>query len=407
MRSSPSTQQQDLPEQPRPRSRSARLWIWFIVVGFAGVSVYAYWNQASGQTQRSAKPGTAPASPSVLVVAATARQGDIGIYLTGLGTVTPIHTVTLKSRVDGELMKINYQEGQIVSKGALLAEIDPRPFEVQLTQAEGQMARDKAQLENAKVDLERFKVLAAQDSIARQQLDTQEALVRQLEGTVKLDQGQIDSAKLQLVYARITAPVSGRIGLRLVDPGNIVHVTDTTGLAVITQLQPITVVFTLPEDNLPAVLAKLKAGERLPVEAFNRELTRKLAIGHLLTVDNQIDPTTGTVRLKAEFPNKDNELFPNQFVNARLLLDVERGATVIPTASLQRSPQGMFVYLVKEDQTVTVRPVRIGAAEGDDVAIEEGLAVGDRIVVEGAERLREGSKVELKSQAPDPSKKSN
>ena len=217
------------------------------------------------------------------------------------------------------------------------------------------MIRDQALLKNARVDLERYRVLSTQDSIAKQQYDTQKSLVRQLEGTVKFDQGQIDNAKLQIVYSRITAPVSGRIGLRLVDPGNIVHATDTTGLAVITQLEPITVIFTIPEDNLPPVLAKLKAGERLPVEAYNREQSKKLATGVLLTIDNQIDPNTGTVRLKAEFANKDHELFPNQFVNARLLLDTKRGTTVVPTAAIQRSPQGTFVYLVKADQTVTVR----------------------------------------------------
>jgi multidrug efflux system membrane fusion protein len=229
--------------------------------------------------------------------------------------------------------------------------------------------------------------------------------VHQLEGTVKFDQGQIDNAKLQLVYSRITAPVTGRIGLRLVDPGNIVHATDTTGLAVITQLEPITVIFTIPEDQLPPVLTRLKAGERLPVEAYNREQSKKLATGFLLTVDNQIDTNTGTVRLRAEFANRDHGLFPNQFVNARLLLETKRGITVIPTAAIQRSPQAAFVYLVQPDQTVTVRPVRPGPAEGDNTGIEEGLAPGDLVVVEGVERLRQGSKVQLKDQGPGNSRK--
>ena len=286
-----------------------------------------------------------------------------------------------------------------------MAIIDPRPFEVQLTQAEGQMARDQALLKNAVLDLERYHVLWEQDSIPKQQLDTQEALVRQYEGVMKADQGQIDNAKLQLTYCSITAPVGGRVGLRLVDPGNIVHATDTNGLAVITQIQPISVIFSIPEDSLPQVLGKLKTGQLLPVEVFDRGQNQKLATGNLLTVDNQIDPTTGTVRLKAVFPNKDNELFPNQFVNARLLLDIRRGTTVVPQAALQRSPQGTFVYVVKADQTVAVRTVSVGPAEGDDVSIEEGLSSGDLVVVEGADRLRDGSKVELQGQGAPPLRK--
>ncbi|MHB9074394.1 MAG: MdtA/MuxA family multidrug efflux RND transporter periplasmic adaptor subunit [Desulfobaccales bacterium] len=374
-----------------------RRWVWVLAAALLGIVAYTQFR--SGRTAESPrKPGAAKALQNVPVVAVPARQGDIGIYLTGLGAVTPLRTVTVKSRVDGQLMKVYYREGQTVIKDHLLAEIDPRPFQAQLTQVEGQMIRDQALLKNAKMDRERYRVLSTQDSIAKQQYDTQKSLVRQLEGTVKLDQGQIDNAKLQLVYSRITAPISGRIGLRVVDPGNMIHATDTTGLAVITQLEPITVIFTIPEDNLPALLDKLRAGERLPVEAYNREQTRKLATGVLLTHDNQIDPNSGTVRLKAEFANKHHELFPNQFVNARLLLDTKRGATVVPTAAIQRSPQGTFVYLVKPDQTVTVRQVRVGPTEGDNAAIDEGLAPGDLVVVEGAERLREGSKVELKAQ---------
>jgi multidrug efflux system membrane fusion protein len=255
------------------------------------------------------------------------------------------------------------------------------------------------------LDLERYRDLSNLDSISEQQYATQKSLVRQLEGTVKLDQGQIDNAKLQLTYAQITAPISGRIGLRLVDPGNIVHAADTTGLAVINQLEPITVIFTIPEDSLPPVLAKLRAGERLPVDALNREQTQKLATGSLLSLDNQIDPNSGTLRLRAEFANKEHSLFPNQFVNARLLLETRQGATLVPTVAIQRSPQGPFVYLVKADQTVSVRLVRLGPAEGDNVAIDEGLSPGDLVVVEGAERLREGSKVDLKSQGSDNSGK--
>ena len=383
-----------------------RWWIWLLAVSLLGLVVYGQLTKSSGQTTGgAAKSGASPAQPNVSVTAVAAKTGDIAIYLTGLGSVTPIHTVTVKSRVDGELMKVYYKEGQIVSKGALLAEIDPRPYQAQLTQAQGQMIRDQALLRNAKVDQERYRVLSSQDSIAEQQYATQKSLVRQLEGTVKFDQGQIDNAKLQINYSHITAPVSGRLGLRIVDPGNIVHATDATGLCVITQLEPITVIFTIPEDSLPPVLEKLRAGARLPVDAFNREQTKKIATGTLLTVDNQIDPNSGTLRFRAEFANKDHMLFPNQFVNARLLLDTKWGATVVPTAAIQRSPQGTFVYLIKADQTVTVRQVKLGPSEGDETSIDEGLAPGDRVVVEGAERLREGSKVELKGSGPGKSGK--
>jgi multidrug efflux system membrane fusion protein len=296
-------------------------------------------------------------------------------------------------------MRALFKEGQIVNSGDLIAEIDPRPFEVQLTQAEGQMARDQALLENAVLDVKRYQVLSEQDSIPKQQLDTQEALVRQYEGNIKLDQGQIDNAKLQLVYCRITSPISGRGGLRLVDPGNIVHATDPNGLVVITQLQPITVIFSVPEDSLPKVLGKLKGGARLVVEAFDREQKQKLAVGYLLTIDNQIDPTTGTVKFKAVFPNKGNELFPNQFVNARLLVEMKHNAITVPASAVQRGPKGTFLYVVKADHTVTVRPVSAGVSQNGDMSIESGLTAGELVVADGAERLREGSKVELRDQS--------
>ncbi len=337
-------------------------------------------------------PGATAVRP-VPVVAAPARVRDVGVYITGLGSVTPLNTVTIRTRVDGQLMSVRFQEGQLVNSGDLLAEIDPRPFQAQLTQFEGQLARDQALLDNARVDLERYQTLAAKDAIPRQQLDTQQSLVHQYEGAVTNDKGLLDGTRVQLDYCRITSPIGGRVGLRLVDPGNIVHATDANGIVIVTQLQPIGVVFTIPEDNIPAVLARLGHGASLPVEAYDREQQRKLSTGSLLTIDNQVDPTTGTVKLKATFPNTDNRLFSSQFVNARLLLDVERHATVVPAAAIQRGAQGALVYVVKTDQTVTARRVTVGVADGDDVTITAGLAAGEQVVVDGADRLRDGAAV--------------
>jgi multidrug efflux system membrane fusion protein len=362
-----------------------------VVVGAGALALSGSWRSTAGAQ------GGVPAPLRVPVVAAAARTRDVGVYLNGLGAVTPLNTVTVKTRVDGELIAVRFQEGQIVSRGELLGEIDARPFEAQLTQFEGQLERDQALLDNARVDLKRFQLLVTTDAVPRQQLDTQASLVQQLEGTVKNDRGQIEATKVQLAYCRITSPIAGRVGLRLVDPGNIVHAADTGGLVIITQLQPITVIFTIPEDSIPTVLEQLRRGVRLPVEAYDREQRKKLADGALLTIDNQVDPTTGTVRLKAQFPNTDHRLFPSQFVNARLLIETRRGATVVPTAAIQQSPRGSFVYVVRPDQTVGVRQVGVGVTDGDDVSIEQGLQVGEQVVVEGAERLRDGAAVTLRN----------
>jgi multidrug efflux system membrane fusion protein len=378
-----------------------RRWPWFVMTVVLVCAGYAWLQRPAAQLATAAGPGAKPSMPPVPVLVAAARQGDMPVFLTGLGSVTAFNTVTVKSRVDGQLIKVAFQEGQYVHEGDLLAEIDPRPFQVQLTQAEGQLARDSAQLKEAKINLERYRDLLKGDLIAKQQVDDQAATVGQNEGTVKLDQGAIDNAKLQLTYSRITAPISGRIGFRLVDVGNMVHASDQTGLLVITQVQPIAVLFTLPEDNLPSILTQLHSGEQLPVEAYDRAGRTRLATGSLLTVDNQIDQSTGTTRMKAVFENKDSALFPNQFVNVRLLVDIKKEAVIVPVAAVQRGPQGTFVYIVKPDQTVDVRQVTVGPTAGGDASIEAGVSAGETVVVDGVDKLRAGSKVQAKKPEAD------
>jgi multidrug efflux system membrane fusion protein len=336
-----------------------------------------------------------PSARALPVVAVPARKGTIDVYLNALGTVTPRNIVVVKPRVDGQLMRVAFVEGQVVKAGALLAEIDPRPFQVQLAQASGQMAKDQALLRNAQLDLERYRTLLAQDSISKQQVDTQEALVRQYEGTLQSDQAAIDNAKLQLTYSRVTAPIGGTVGLRQVDPGNVVHASDANGIVVIAQLMPISVVFPIPEDSLQRILRRLATGEAIAVEAWDRDQKAKLATGRLLTVDNQIDTATGTVKLKAEFANANLAMFPNQFVNVRMLVETLPDATLVPSAAILRGAPGTFVYVVKEDKSVTVTTVRLGPVQGETTAIASGVAVGDLVVVDGTDKLREGAKVEL------------
>jgi multidrug efflux system membrane fusion protein len=346
----------------------------------------------------SSSPDAARHRIAVPVITTQAKLGDLQHYLSAIGTVTPIATVTVQSRVAGQIMTVNFREGQIVKQGQLLVQIDPRPYQVQLEQAQGQLTRDTATLRNDTVNLERDRVLSEQNVIARQTLDTQEAAVRQDRGTLLTDKANVDNAKLQLVYSRITAPISGRIGLRLVDPGNIIQANSTQGIAVITQLQPITVVFSIPEDNLELVRAAMKAGT-VSAEAYDRAFHNQLATGSLLTMDNQIDTNTGTVKLKAEFPNQEETLFPNQFVNVRMLVQTLHDQVLIPLAAVQRSSLGTFAYVVKPDKTVELRKIEEGLTEGETASIHSGLAAGETVVTGGVDRLQQGSLVTVQPQA--------
>jgi membrane fusion protein, multidrug efflux system len=396
-------------DAPRSGSTGSRAWVWLVVavLAIAGFWYYRSWHSKASKNPAASAPGqprsggpSGKADFSVPVVVATTSKGDLPVYLNGLGTVTPLNTVTIRSRVDGQLVNVGFKEGQFVKAGDLLAEIDPRPFQVQLEQAQGQLAKDVAQRKDAEVNLERFKLLYQEGVIPKQQLDTQGASVSQFDGAIKSDQAQIDNAKLQLTYSRITAPISGRVGLRLVDPGNIVHATDTNGLLIITEIQPIAVIFTLPQDQLPQVFDKLRKGAaNLPVEAFDRDNTDKIASGKLLTIDNQIDVTTGTYKLKAIFNNDDSSLFPNQFVNTHLLVDTRHNLSLIPLAALQRGPQGTYVYVVGNGNTVKIHNITVAQTNGGMIGVSAGLQPGDLVVTDGQDKLQDGTKV-IPNQAP-------
>src|SRR6266478_6563688 len=398
----------DLPERGTPGATVAAVpskshwWLWVLVLGVVAFGGWYYYSSRSAsQAANSAAPGTASKGKGgsgagglvVPVVVAAAQRGHLPVYFNGLGTVTAFNTDTVRSRVDGQLASIAFKEGQFVHEGELLAQIDPRPFQVMLAQAQGQLAKDQAQRRDAEANLERFKLLFKEGVIPKQQLDTQAALVGQFDGAIESDQSQIDNAKLQLTYSRITAPITGRIGLRLVDAGNIVHASDTNGLLVITQLQPISVIFSLPQDQLPQVNAKLHSGVQLAVDAYDRDDTVKIASGKLETIDNQIDLTTGTYKLKSTFTNADNALFPNQFVNVHLLVDTKHNLTIVPAAAIQRGPQGTYVYAADTDNTAKIRIVTIAQATGDSVGLSAGLNSGDLVVIDGLDKLQDGTKI--------------
>ncbi len=377
----------------RYQYKRPRFWIGLLLLVALAVLFFKFYAASSSSSRDSA--ANARRAPMAPVSVAPVTTTDFPVWLTGLGTVTPVYTVTVRSMVDGQLMRVNFKEGQIVKEGDLLAEIDPRPFQVQLEQALGQLAHDRALLQNAQLDLKRYKTLVVTGAVPQQQLDTQVALVAQYEASIQSDQAQVDNAKLQLTYARITAPVSGRLGLRQVDPGNIIHTTDSNGMVVLTQLSPITVIFPLPQDALPAILKSMKQPGTLRVEAWDRANSTLLAEGYLLTVDNQVDVTTGMVKLRAQFQNSDYKLFPNQFVNARLKVDTLKDALVIPVAGVQQGADGPYAYVVNAQHAVSVRKIKMGPSDGERMAILQGLASGEEVVTDGIDHLRDGVTVEV------------
>ena len=389
-----------LPMAPRRRRRGWG-WVWLLVLGGLGYGAFRYYQNAEQvKAAKDEAQAARLANRTESVAAAVVRTGDMPVYLRGLGTVTAYNTDNIKTRVDGPIVVVDFKEGQHVEQGQLLVQIDPRTYQAALDQAEGQLARDQAQLNDAQVNLKRYDALWNAGVIAKQQYDTQGAQVGQFEGTIEADKAAIESARLNLQFTKITAPIAGRIGLRQVDVGNIVHATDQTPMAVITQMQPIAVLFTIPADQLPQVLVKLRAGAHLPVEAYDRADQVKIATGTLETVDNQIDPNTGTSRLKAVFSNENEVLFPQQFVNCRLLLDIKHGVVIVPVAAVQRGPQGAYVWVVGSDGTAAMRTVTLGISEGGNQQITKGLAPGDRVVTDGEDKLQDGSKVTIRAEAP-------
>jgi membrane fusion protein, multidrug efflux system len=385
----PSLEGRGTGEPPRENdARRSRVWGWVLALLVIVGGVIAYQLHARSQAASKDNGGTQAVSVGV----ATVEKKDMPFYLSGLGNVTPFYTVTVHSRVDGQLMSVNFKEGQFVKAGDVLADLDPRPFQVALDQAQGQLAKDMASQNDARVDLNRYQQLWQQGVVARQQLDTQQATVGQFDGAIQSDKAQIDNEKLQLTYCKITSPIDGRVGLRLVDPGNIVHAADTNGMLVITQVQPIAVIFTLPEDNIPDVIAVMKK-RQMTVEAYGRDNKALLATGKLLTLDNQIDPTTGTLRFKSQFDNQDMSLWPNQFVNIRLFLDVRQNAIVVSSAAIQKGAQGAFVYVVDANNEAQVRQVQVDFTEGNATIVSKGLSAGETVVVDGADKLQSGSPV--------------
>jgi membrane fusion protein, multidrug efflux system len=386
------------PEERHQEHQKSLWWVWVLVLVLAIGGLVAYrQHQATSSTRVKA----APPVIGVPVQVAKAVKGNIGEYVVALGTVTPVYTVTVTSRVLGEITNVYYKEGQMVHKGDPLLDIDPRPYQAAVMQAEGQLAHDQAVLSEAGIDYDRYKAALARNAIAQQQVSDQEQVVHQDEGTVKTDQGNLDNAKVNLVYTHIASPIDGRVGLRLVDPGNIVQANSGTALVVITQLEPITVVFSVAEDYLAQIQPQLRAGARMQVDALDRQQQTRIATGYLLTVDNEVDVTTGTVKLKAQFDNKDGALFPNEFVNARLLLKTLQNATLVPAQAVQQGAQGTFVFKISPDQTASMQPVKTITSDGNVTAVD-GIDPGSTVAATGFDKLQDGSKVSARN-APDQS----